>query len=240
MSRTYIIAECATCWRHGPNELKNALRMIKLCKEAGADAFKTQWTSDHVAMEARRGAAPGAYQRLSWPAPHHAVFKALCDEAGIDYLCTVFLPKDVHHVAPYVAAGKVSAFESEDKALLREWRTTRLPFIISANAGKYGPDDAAHVLHCVSNYPTKLEDLHLIERIRMGCDGLSDHSTSVLTGAVAVGAGARVLEKHVMTHDTPHDDPDYGHSLILDTENKEFSFRQYVQNVRDAEKMMYG
>ena len=236
--KTYIIAEAACTWLHGG--LDAAKRSIHLAASAGASAWKTQWTSDHLAMHKRRGIAGDHYKRLQWDINYHKELSEACQKEGIDYLCTVFIPQDVHHVAPYVAAGKVSAFESEDKALLREWRTSRLPFIISANAGKYGPDDAAHVLHCVSNYPTKLEDLHLSERIRMGCDGLSDHTTSVLTGAVAVGAGARVLEKHVMTHDTPHDDPDYGHSLILDTENKEFSFRQYVQNVRDAEKMMYG
>ena len=236
--KTYIIAEAACTWLH--SGLGGAAKSIKLAASCGASAWKTQWTSDHVAMEARRGAAPGAYQRLSWPAAHHAVFKALCNEAGIDYLCTVFLPQDIPIIAPYVAKFKVSAFESADTELFDACADYEQSIISSVNPSN-GFNNANFYLYCVSKYPTPLEDLHLFDaEFGDRCDGISDHSTSVLTGAVAVGAGATILEKHVMTHDTPHDDPDYGHSLILDTDNREFSFRQYVQNVRDAEKMMYG
>lgn len=242
--KTYIIAEAACTWLHAG--LEGAAKSIKLAASCGASAWKTQWTSDHVAMEARRGAAPGAYQRLSWPAPHHAVFKALCDEAGIDYLCTVFLPKDACIIHPYIKRGKISAFESHDREMVQALYAHVKDIIISYNTNAprgYGSGGFTS-LYCVSKYPTPIEALGLSAMVSQGderrYDGLSDHTTSVLTGAVAVGAGATILEKHVMTHDTPHDDPDYGHSLILDTQNKEFSFRQYVQNVRDAEKMMYG
>lgn len=235
--KTYIIAEAACTWLHGG--LDAAKRSIHLAASCGASAWKTQWTSDHLAMHKRRGIAGDAYKRLQWDINYHKELSEACKKEGIDYLCTVFLANDVAAVAPYVKKGKISAFESEYRMLYEAWRATGLPIIQSLNPSAV--DRGAYsTLHCVSEYPTPIGDLHLSDYLEGSRDGISDHSTSVLTGAVAVAAGFAIIEKHVMTHDTPHDDPDYGHSLILDTENKEFSFRQYVQNVRDAERMMYG
>lgn len=248
--KTYIIAEAACTWLHGG--LDAARRSIHLAASCGSSAWKSQWCSDSVAMHKRRGIAGDHYKRLQWDINYHKELSEACKKEGIDYLCTVFLPQDVAIVAPYVAKFKISAFEGSDagfvrahhgygKHVIRSFSPTTK--VVPAEDGlswiwRYGEWEEFSTLWCVSEYPTPLENLKLwnMKLLR----GLSDHTTSVLTGAVAVGSRARIIEKHVMTHDTPHDDPDYGHSLILDTENKEFSFRQYVQNVRDAEKMMYG
>ena len=252
--KTYIIGEAAGTWLHGG--LDAAKRSIHLAASCGASAWKTQWTSDHLAMHKRRGIAGDHYKRLQWDINYHKELSEACQKEGIDYLCTVFLPQDIPIIAPYVAKFKVSAFEAYDDELLEAYGDHAKRLIVSLNPegrDKFERPDKTQVLHCVSKYPTQLEEIRvnligvpIVLKSSAGMSvskfyqGLSDHTTSVLTGAVAVGAGATILEKHVMTHDTPHDDPDYGHSLILDTENKEFSFRQYVQNVRDAERMMYG
>ena len=236
--KTYIIGEAAGTWLHGG--LDAAKHSIHLAASCGASAWKTQWTSDYLAMHKRRGIAGDHYKRLQWDINYHKELSEACQKEGIDYLCTVFLPQDIQTIAPYVKWFKVSAFEMKDTEFIKAHGNKSL--IISCNTGKTPSCSfLGRTLYCVSEYPTPLEHLELrYEDLGRAHDGLSDHTTSVLTGAVAVGAGATILEKHVMTHDTPHDDPDYGHSLILDTDNREFSFRQYVQNVRDAERMMYG
>ena len=75
-------------------------------------------------------------------------------------------------------------------------------------------------LHCISEYPCPIDKIDLtacspIDSYDNTVRGLSDHTAHVLTGAVAVGAGARVIESHVRLWDTPQDNPDYPHSLPL-------------------------
>jgi sialic acid synthase SpsE len=61
--------------------------------------------------------------------------------------------------------------------------------------------------------------------------GYSDHTTSLDTGALAVAAGARVLEKH-LTHDRNAAGPDHRMSLAP------AQFRRYVRLARRAFAMV--
>ena len=269
MSKVFVIAELACTWLHGG--LEAAYRGIRAAKECGADAAKFQWTSDPIEMGKRRGMDGEKYRRLAWPYIWHDLLKAECDRAGIEYLCTVFTPEDVKAITPYVQRFKVSAFESLDNQLLEAVEDTGKPSIVSLNPDnrvEFERPNKAAVLHCVSKYPTPVDELRLVlvqkpivlkagdlYEVAKFYQGVSDHTTSVLTGAVAVGAGARIIEKHVRLSDTPGDDPDYGHSLLLDKPNMECfyctpsrwckdcsrdggSFAEYVSNIREAERML--
>lgn len=241
--KTFIIAEAACTWLHGG--LEAAYRSIRAAKDCGADAWKTQWTSDPVAMHKRRGIEGDHYKRLAWPKEWLEVLKGKCDEVGIEFMVTCYLQQDIPTITPLVKRFKVSAFESQDAGFIAKhmappWKHDEL--IISLNPGKAVPmhldaPSCVKKLHCISLYPTQLEQLFLRDALLL--DGLSDHTTSVLAGAVAVGAGATILEKHVKLSDTPTDDPDYGHSLVLDDALGDAPwFGDYVANVREAEKML--
>lgn len=231
--KTYIIAEAACTWLHAG--IAGAIESIKAAKEAGADAWKTQWTSDPKAMAKRRKMPKADYASLAWPTCWHPVMAAECARLGFEYMCTVFLPGDVEVVAPHVSKGKVSAFEAKDAALLNAWESTSRRMIVSLREMRKAETYWGR-LWCVSEYPTLLERLKLPRYLgeEYLYNGISDHTTSTLTGAVAVGAGAKIIERHFRTWSTPQEDPDYAHSLT------EHQFRRYVQNVRDAERMMYG
>ena len=92
------------------------------------------------------------------------------------------------------------------------------------------------LLHCVSNYPTNLTDLNLkvvqslskIFGIRVG---LSDHSLSILTPAVSVALGAKVIEKHI-TLNRNMVGPDHKSSILPN------EFSEMVNNIRNVEKML--
>ena len=95
--------------------------------------------------------------------------------------------------------------------------------------------DRVCFLQCVSAYPTPTEHAALggiadIARATGLPTGYSDHTTEVATGALAVVAGACVLEKHV-THDRDATGPDHGASLTFD------DFAAYAQLAREASKM---
>lgn len=247
MTHTFVIAECGSSWNFGLDPIGNACRMIEAAKEANANAAKFQWTSDASAMAKRRGLpdSEAMYRRyLQYPVDYLHKFKAKCDEVGIEFMCTVYLIEDIPVIAPLVKRLKVSAYESKWPEFLSANRSTGNPVIVSTNDGPQACHSSYKWLYCVSKYPTPLEELHLSEMAAH--DGLSDHTTSVLAGALAVAAGATIIEKHAKILGTPIDNPDFPHSLFIDDwvihENghriKESDFYYYVSNIREAERAM--
>ena len=253
MSKVMIIAEAACTWLHGG--LEAAYKSIKAAKECGADAWKTQWTSDPLEMGKRRGMDGEKYRRLAWDPSWHELLAARCKEYGIEYMVTTFILKDITTIAPLVKRFKISNYEGSWLEFVDAHLTYGKQVIISKPVSTTHERDQlkdVRTLQCVSQYPCPLEEVR-ISSIRgckytdygrrmtwlPNCDGISDHSTSVLTGAVAVGAGARIIEKHVRLSDTPSTDPDYGHSLIVDGFPPiDTCFAQYVDNIREAERML--
>jgi len=76
------------------------------------------------------------------------------------------------------------------------------------------------VLHCISGYPSPIEEAHLrtIGDIESRFDvvaGLSDHTLTTLTSIVAVSLGASVIEKHI-TLSREDEGPDVAFSLTPD------------------------
>ena len=261
MTHTFIIAEAAVTWER---DLEQAYRSIDAAKACGADAWKTQWTSSIERMAQRRGQASGeVYRRLLWPAEYHALLAAHCQKTGIEYMCTVFLPDDVAVIAPHVKRFKIAARECTDAEFTEAHHGRDV--IMSRNKGQKvtAPIGWRH-LHCVSRYPTALEDLgleclrarrlygNLHPNLPIYSDslyhGLSDHATSLLTGALAVACGATIVEHHVRMYDTPPDNPDYPHSHSMEAsfcrtaecDSPEFlpEFKVYCQNIREAERAM--
>lgn len=259
MSHTFIVAEAGSSH---DNDLAKAYRLIEAAKECGADAVKFQWTSSGKKMGFRRGLNCAGYiHYLEKPESWLYSLKQHADKVGIEFMCTAYLIEDIATIAPLVKRFKVSAFESEWKEFVEAHGKDR-EVIVSRNTLPGMELQYTHqpykYLYCVSQYPTPLEELHLsnlehyyhhdyeahgVERY----DGLSDHTTSTLTGALAVAAGATIIEKHIRLHDTSKDCPDYPHSLVADefveyadhTYTKDVSaFWRYVSNIREAERCM--
>ena len=257
--RTFVIAECCSSWRFGPESqhLNNAYRMISAAKEAGADAAKFQWTSDpHLMSQRRNDYEPKNYEILVYPFEWLEKLKTKCDEIGIAFMTTVFVAKDIPRIAPLVDRFKVASAESSDLAFIEahtdydkfmiiSWAFGSIPnYGLLLNQGK----EISNLL-CVCSYPTPLEQLNLrrlsavpnerFQAMIKQFSGLSDHTTSTLTGALAVACGATVIEKHVKLWDTPKDNPDYPHSLSFDCDRcGDFGHRcfdAYVENIREAE-----
>jgi len=90
--------------------------------------------------------------------------------------------------------------------------------------------DRLALLQCVSSYPTEQAEyggIAALQGVFDGPVGYSDHTRDVRGGALAVAAGACVLEKH-MTHDTRATGPDHAASLTPDL------MRRYVAQAREA------
>ncbi len=92
------------------------------------------------------------------------------------------------------------------------------------------------LLHCTSNYPTPIEDANL--RVITSLNkkfkikvGYSDHTRSLLTGAIALSLGASVIEKHI-TLSNNMQGPDHKASL------NPKDFKDYVYNIKQTQKLL--
>ena len=146
---------------------------------------------------------------------------------------------------------KIAGFESTDWRFVDMVASTSLPLIISIGIGfelnkiehilniveNYGND--LTLLHCNNAYPTPTSDINLNsikilqEFKHVRSVGLSDHTTSTLTPAVAVAAGATTIEKH-FTLDKNLPGPDHAFALEPD------QLKSMVSNISLVETMMGG
>jgi N-acetylneuraminate synthase/N,N'-diacetyllegionaminate synthase len=242
VNRTLVIAEIGSC--HDGEPLQ-AIRLINVARSCGADVAKFQfWSSaDRLAERRHADAYREIYRRYQLPQASLALLKARCDNQGLEFMCTTYLPEDVEVVAPFVSRFKVASFEAADVALMDAHRSFDDREIIVSTGmigdGEYWAlrDEWSDVssdvswLHCVSSYPAPVESLNLSVIIGYGMDGFSDHSSPIetWTGALAVAAGARIIEAHLRLDDTDPQNPDAPHAMTPS------QFSEYVRNIRFAE-----
>ena len=232
---TFVIAEAAACH---DGSLTAAFRLIDLAADIGASACKFQWCSNPARMAQRRHVEDAsAYNLLAFPVEWHGELARHCAERGVEYMCTVFLPEDLHVIAPHVKRFKISAFESQSD-MLRHALCFDLPVIVSLGMGQdaqYFCGDDIRYLHCVSAYPAPVEQMNLA-RVRSKparpIHGLSDHSRHPWTGALAVAAGASIVEFHLRLDTTWPNNPDFAVSRTPE------EAADYVANIRLAELML--
>jgi len=197
--------------------------------------------SSQQAMLARLELSAGDFKRIA----------DRCVQRGICFLATPFSPVDVDRLVDAgTAAIKIASTDIVDFRLLDSACETRLPIILSTGAADEPEiaraverihhhrhtDQRLILLHCVSCYPTPFDRANLaaIPRLRnrfAAIVGYSDHTVEIETGAIAVAAGACVLEKHI-TLDRSAAGPDHAVSLEPDT------MADYVRLARQAKLAM--
>lgn len=232
MNHTFVIAEFGSCH---DNKWGNCVEGILDAKRAGADAFKMQYWSNPVRLATRRNAGDylDVYRKYQMPTEWLPLLKTQCDHAGIEFMCTVYLPEDIPVIAPYVKRFKVASFEAQDGDFCEAHSEYSKPVIISTGMQDMlvmDTDEQYSYLHCVSSYPCPLDQANL--GAVSSYAGYSDHTRHTLTGAFAVCAGARILEVHFRLDDTDPANPDYGTALTP------AGLQVYVENVRLAERML--
>ena len=236
MEHAFVIAEVAGC--HDGDQDK-AARLIELAADIGSDACKFQWLSSPERLVERRGAPEYlvAYRTLAFPRDWLPALKHLCDAARIEFMVTVYLPEDVDTIAPYVERFKVASFEGEIGDLSSALVRHRKPVLYSTGMNMIQcpvGDGYQRIqrLHCVSAYPAPLDEMNLAVLREPSYVGLSDHSRHLWTGALAIAAGARVVEFHVRLQDTEPTNADFAVAFAPE------EARAYVANLRLAERML--
>jgi sialic acid synthase SpsE len=244
----FVIAELAG---EHCGSLDRLTALAHAAKNAGADAIKLQLYDPERLAAARGGAdkvlTDGLWKGWSLGDLYRAAhtprewFEVLpIGQFGIPIFASVFHEEDVEFLdALGVPAFKISSFELTDLALIRKAASTGKPVIISTGmadwndvrqAANAGGQNAA-MLHCVSAYPCRVEDLGLRRMkdliVQTELYGLSDHTLGSIAPVVATALGASIIEKHI-TLDRNNGGPDAPFSL------EPAEFKQMVQDVKDA------
>jgi N,N'-diacetyllegionaminate synthase len=246
----YIIAEIGV---NHDGQVGRALALTEAAAEAGADAVKLQYFRADLLLS--KAAKLAAYQRDAGETDPAAMLARLelelaemalvverAHELGLHAIVTVF---SVDLVAEALGldwdAFKTASPDLVHRPLLEALAEDGRPMIVSTGAstidevvrtaGWLAPArDRVAMLQCVSCYPAPDAALGGVEAIAQATGlptGYSDHTEAVETGALAVRAGACILERHI-TDDRSRTGPD--HAASLDAKQ----FAQYVELCRSA------
>ena len=252
----FVIAEIGV---NHDGSLSRALELVACAKRAGADAVKLQlFTAKRLV---HRSATAASYQTANCGATDQASLLAryeLSEDdveriidatrvAGLVPAATPFSVADVDLIERLnLPMVKIASPDLVNRPLLERVAQLRVPVLISTGAATLEEIDLCvnwmrgwrvpfALLHCVSAYPTPIDQAQLgwIDDLRRRYDmpiGYSDHATELMSGALATAAGACIIEKH-LTWNRFADGPD--HAASADPHQ----FAAYVELTRIASRM---
>lgn len=253
---TFVIAEIGV---NHDGSVRKAQELVTIAAHCGADAVKLQLFKAAVLMHPSAGFAEYQKDRVKADSPIdmlrqyelstedvRRVVQAV-REKGMVPMASPFSPADVETAATLgLPAIKIASPDLVNRPLLARAAALGRPMVVSTGAATMDEVERTvgwlrkwnapfALLHCVSGYPTPASQANLcwIQELsqRFGVPvGYSDHTTDVLTGALASAAGAVVIEKH-LTYDRAARGPD--HSASADPDQ----FHRYVKQIREADAM---
>lgn len=229
--------------------MEEAKKLIRAAKEAGADTIKWQaHANDEIHPDAKLISPHFDQDRYEWvkrntyPFSFWVELKKYCEVVDIEFLATPMSKGAAILLEKLgVERWKIGSGDILDFPMLDFIRKTSKPVIISSGMSTLQELKLAYnylaekvkditILHCISNYPCKLEDLNLLtipflkKQFPEATIGFSDHSLDISTGAMAINLGAKIIEKH-FTLDRNAWGPDHKVSLIPE------EFREMVQMI---------
>ena len=242
----------------GNNHEGNAERareLVDRAAEAGADAVKLQVIQAEKLVSATERQRLAQLKSFELPLEVHA---ALCERAARHGLLAIATPFDLEaleFIADDVDALKIASGDVTCMPLIEAASMQPKPLIVSTGAATLGEIeraveairlvrsdwpyamDSLALLHCVSSYPAPNDQLNLRAintlRTHFGCTvGYSDHALGIDAAALAIAAGARIMEKHFTldkNHSTFRD-----HQLSADPDE----MRALVTRVRAVEALL--
>lgn len=249
----FIIAEVGV--NHN-GDAKLAMQLIDAAKDAGADAVKFQTfktenlLSKNIVVPKHVESKESFFDTirgLELSEEAHYMLSEYCKQKGIVFMST---PMDNNSVDLLEDIGvpifKVASCDLDNLPLLKYISKTEKPIILSTGMGSISEVGEAIdviksngnadiiLLHCVSAYPPKVEDVNLraMETLRNAFKlkvGYSDHTIGINIPLAAVALGAKVIEKH-FTLDKNMEGPD--HAVSADPDD----LKRLVSGIREIEK----
>jgi len=219
---TYVIAE-AGLNHNGSIDL--AKKLIDLAKEAGADAVKFQKrTVEKLAIKSYLDQKDDRFpefgntykeirDHLEFNYDEYKIIKTYTEKCGLDFICTAFDNDAVDFLKSLdVSIIKLASHSATNLELLAYIAKSNVTTILSTGMTDLDDVDRAYsifksnsakliLLHCVSSYPTPMNEcnLKMLDVMRSRYDapvGYSGHEIGYLPTLVAVAKGAVAIERH--------------------------------------------
>ena len=252
---TFIIAEAGS--NHN-GKLEQAKKLIDIAADAGVDAIKFQLFKAERMYPKNCGVVDTAMGKVDFfkvlknmelPLTWLEVLKEYSEAKELIFLCSSFDEESADVLENIgITAHKLGSPELNHIPLLEHLGKKNKPIILSTGLSKLGEIEEAIdtcytvgnrqviLLHCVSAYPTPLEDcnLNVIKTLKMAFDvpvGFSDHTLDpTIAPLTAVSIGADVIEKH-FTISKKLEGPD--HSFALEP----LELKKMVEEIRKVEEI---
>ena len=219
-----IIAEISG--NHNGNKSR-FLKLVKKACESKADLIKIQTyepkditvLKKNAIYKIKNGIWKGKYysdlyKKACTPYKWHAEAFKIARKYKKIIFSSPFSIKAVDFLEKYnVPIYKIASFEITDYKLIKYIASKNKPIIISTGMASISEIENAikiikkyHkkiiILHCVSNYPTKLNDTNLIKinslkkKFKKHLIGLSDHTNNIFSAVASIPLGVVAIEKH--------------------------------------------
>ena len=245
--RIFIIAEIGS--NHN-QDIKTAQNLIQAAYNAGADAVKFQsiipkkiYNLDDLNQEDLK-----LLESIKLQEDWYPKIRDFCEKKDILFFSA---PTYIEAVDLLIKHGvkliKIASPQTYGfPQLIKKIGDSGLPTLMSTGYCMYSEIERAVnvfkqtgnsnliLLHCISEYPTKPENVNLnfiktLKRMFGTIVGFSDHSLGIHTALAAVAKGAKVIEKHLTLS---RDSEGVDHYFAIEPEE----FKELIDNIRDIEQ----
>lgn len=200
-------------------DFEKAKELLVLAAKAGADVVKFQSYTPERYISADDAARRERVTRFSLDEAQHRELAALAKETGIHFFSSALSEDWVPCLAELGEAIKIASADITFEPVIRAAAASGRVVVLSTGgsmieevdqavnwiAEEVGQDNLAErlvLLHCISSYPTPMEEANLLsipfmaQRYPDLVIGYSNHALERETVAAAVALGARVVEVH--------------------------------------------
>ncbi len=262
INKVTIIAEAGV--NHN-GDIRLAKRLVDIAKDSGADYIKFQafFSKELVTSKSKLAKYQeknlkkkkikqfDLLKKLELKKEDYISIINYCNKKKIKYLFSVF---DMNSLNILLSLGikeiKIPSGEVDNYPLLkliaekirRVYVSTGMCSLEDVVATikilkKYGlKKNNIVIMHCNTDYPTKIKDVNLLAMVAMGIKfkiriGYSDHTDGFETAIAAVALGAKTIEKHITTNKRLKG-PDHAASM------EPLVFKNYVKLIRNTSLLL--
>ena len=259
--KTFIIAEAGV--NHN-GSLKIAKKLVNAAKKCGADYIKFQTFNPKSMTTPQSNIAPyqkkiklgetkqiRMLQKLSLSNDDFSKLYLHCKKKKIKFLSSPFDLESIKFLKDKIKMDyyKIPSGEITNYPYLKYLGKLNKKILLSTGMAELSEINFAiktlikngtkrnniTVLHCISDYPTKIENVNLnfintLKKISKNV-GFSDHTLGTQSAVLAVALKVNIIEKH-FTLNKKMKGPDHSMSLNVN------EFKNFVKNIRDTELIL--
>lgn len=240
LKRTFFIAELGN--NHEGN-YKNAIKLIDHAKISGADAVKFQTFDTSLFVNKSEKKRFKKLQKFELTKKQFKKLSIYSKKKKLKFISTPLDLESAKFLSNLVDVFKISSGDNNFFELIEFCAKFKKPLIISTGMLVFDeikkiikflkkikfPINKLALLHCVSDYPVNDEEANLLsikflnEKLKVTI-GYSDHSVGGEASLVAIGLGAKIIEKH----------------FTLDNNFSNFRDHKLSLNPKDMKKTIYS